>query len=37
MEDLPLLKKLDDKCNFELMDGDQETKEPKEDDRQPEE
>ena len=37
MEDMPLLKKLDDKCNFELMDGDQETKEQKEDDRQPEE
>jgi hypothetical protein len=37
MEDMPLLKKLDDKCNFELMVGDQETKEPKEDDRQPEE
>ena len=37
MEDLPLLKKLDDKCNFELMDGDQETKEPNNNDRQPEE
>ena len=47
MEDMPLLKKLDDKCNFELMDGDQETKEqmtedqgtkePNNNDRQPEE